>query len=140
MYPQYSACPCHTDCVEGCSGCKNPICSSCNVSFSKPSFGFNILQQPIYFRALLTMIILMHVCQRAARRLVNVYWNVTMTMVVNPPVLPISKTTMPIALARFIQKLISLTIKFILNFTRKTVQMDVHAITTNATYQRRKLY
>ena len=46
------------------------------------------------------MIILMRVCQGTARRLVNVYWNVKMTMVVNPPVLPISKTSMPIVLVR----------------------------------------
>ena len=27
----YSACPCHTDCIDGCQGCDNPICF-CNVS------------------------------------------------------------------------------------------------------------
>ena len=27
----FSACPCHTDCLEGCNGCENPICF-CNVS------------------------------------------------------------------------------------------------------------
>ena len=26
-----SACPCHTDCIDGCKGCDNPICF-CNVS------------------------------------------------------------------------------------------------------------
>ena len=46
------------------------------------------------------MTILMHVCQRTARRLVNVYWNVTVTIVVNPPALPISKTSMLIARVR----------------------------------------
>ena len=29
----YSACPCHTDCLEGCNNCENPICF-CNVSQS----------------------------------------------------------------------------------------------------------
>ena len=27
----YLACPCHTDCIDGCQGCENPICF-CNVS------------------------------------------------------------------------------------------------------------
>ena len=27
----YLACPCHTDCIDGCKGCDNPICV-CNVS------------------------------------------------------------------------------------------------------------
>ena len=26
------SCPCHTDCIQGCEGCPNPICY-CNVSF-----------------------------------------------------------------------------------------------------------
>ena len=27
----YLACPCHTDCIDGCQRCENPICF-CNVS------------------------------------------------------------------------------------------------------------
>ena len=29
------ACPCHTDCIDGCQGCENPICF-CNVSPELP--------------------------------------------------------------------------------------------------------
>ena len=34
------SCPCHTDCIKGCDGCSNPICS-CNVSFFLTSNQFS---------------------------------------------------------------------------------------------------
>ena len=37
------SCPCHTDCIQGCEGCPNPICY-CNVSFDLISlFGFFVV-------------------------------------------------------------------------------------------------
>ena len=31
LFFPFLACPCHTDCIDGCQGCDNPICF-CNVS------------------------------------------------------------------------------------------------------------
>ena len=31
MVISFLACPCHTDCIDGCQGCDNPVCF-CNVS------------------------------------------------------------------------------------------------------------
>ena len=35
MIFHFKACPCHTDCIDGCHGCENPICF-CNVSYRGP--------------------------------------------------------------------------------------------------------
>ena len=31
LWLRFLVCPCHTDCIDGCVGCQNPVCF-CNVS------------------------------------------------------------------------------------------------------------
>ena len=91
------ACPCQTDCIEGCANCDNPICF-CNVSWNTAQecgiIKVNNLFFPIsIFRTIKMMIISM----RALRRTVNVWDNAsliaTVIAVVKSAVSPLLKTS-----------------------------------------------
>ena len=71
------SCPCHTDCIQGCEGCPNPICY-CNVSFDLISqYRIFLLFKKTLFRMSPKMKISRHAKTNSVLNLVTAFSNVS---------------------------------------------------------------
>ena len=95
---EFSACPCHTDCIDGCQGCENPICF-CNVS---RNYKWAVL---IRVRTIPMLITKMPVWVRQVKLLANVFWIAMVTTAARLLVCRPSKMSTANVLARFIMEL-----------------------------------
>ena len=96
----YSACPCHTDCIEGCQGCENPICY-CNVSLWLRNIHDNMFAH--HLRTVPMTITWMLVWIRPAKLWANAFWTVKKTAAAKQVVYQILKSNILNAPVRFVQ-------------------------------------
>ena len=139
----YSACPCHTDCIDGCQGCENPICY-CNVSLWLRNIHDNMFAH--HLRTVPMTITWMLVWIRPAKLWANAFWTAKKTAAAKQVVYQILKSNILNALVRFVQ-LNSFSKPYgpydmahglITSFNRIIVHLGAHVTTTTVICPRRK--
>ena len=108
-FNHFLACPCHTDCIDGCQGCDNPVCF-CNVSRNNQYRTVNVINT--YLRTTRMMITWMLVSIRPAKLSANVFWIAKMILGAKLLVCRPSKMNIPSVLARFAKLIITFSDSF----------------------------